>query len=225
MASRKKGITTPYKRIVATQILNAAAIAYEIDPRDITSGSQQSTIVAARRVAMYWIRTVVSPSSLSWMSGFFKRHHSTIIFQLARLQHLIHTGSHAEQIERVGKSYLEMPGDFLLTFHKVLTPSYRVVQTVAGLCGLQPHEIMARGHRPSIVRARRIAMHLMRTELKRSNSDIALFFGRDCHKVMSDCRKVQAAIQVDISIKKIVASAHSLLNTGTRGGSGERLQA
>ena len=106
------------RRFTATQIVNATAKLYGVDPHSIMGKSRQHPIGIARQVSAYLICKYVDGASLSWTGhDFLKQHHTTVMHSCGIIrQKMARNEVLGKAVDAIWKNSSLMPGDSYLTF-------------------------------------------------------------------------------------------------------------
>jgi chromosomal replication initiator protein len=95
-----------------------------------------------------------------------------------------------------------------------ITPE-RIVIVVAEQCGVDEEQLLGRSRRQEIALARQVAMYLMREETQASLPQIgAVLGGRDHTTVMHGHAKIVKLLQMDESIRRMIAAMRAELHNG-----------
>jgi chromosomal replication initiator protein len=103
--------------------------------------------------------------------------------------------------------------DFSLS-SPTITPD-RILAVVAEDCDVPEDQLLGRSRRQEIALARQMAMYLMREETKASLPQIGTVLGgRDHTTVMHGCAKIADLLDVDESLRQMIAAMRSKLHNG-----------
>ena len=80
-----------------------------------------------------------------------------------------------------------------------------IIHAAAEQFNVNRHQIVGRNKYASIVRARHVAIYLIREMMKVSSLQVGRVFHRDHSTVLMSCTKVREAIKVDVSMASDVA--------------------